>query len=223
MRTLYHLPICPFSRTVRLALAEKALGFEPVIEKPWEERAEFIDLNPAGTVPVLVEASGLIVPDIMPILEYLEEAYPEEKKLYPASPSARVEVRRLCHWVHHKFFAEVTEKLVWEKVLKRHYEKGWADSKILRAGATNLTHHLQYFSWLLTERDWIAGSELSIADLSLAAHLSTIDFVGYVPWDKFPAIKNWYACLKSRPSFRPILLDRFASVSPPAHYADLDF
>ena len=61
------------------------------------------------------------------------------------------------------------------------------------------------------------------ADLIAAAHLSVMDYFGEMPWASFPALKAWYAPIKSRPSFRPLLSDRFPGVAPPVHYADLDF
>lgn len=223
MRTLYHLTVCPFSRSVRLALKEKQLDFRLVSEKPWEERADFISLNPSGKIPVLQEATGQIICEVYPLYEYLEEKYPSAQRLISGSPQEKAEIRRLCVWINQKFYAEATKKLVFEKLLKRFYEDGFAEAKIMRMGALSLTHHLQYFSWLLEERDWIAGNQLSMADLALAAHISTIDFIGSMPWTKFPGIKNWYACIKSRPSFRPLLEDTFPSVTPPPHYSNLDF
>ena len=55
MWQLFQFPLCPFSRKVRLVLAEKSVGHELVRENPWEKRDEFIDLNPAGDTPVLVD------------------------------------------------------------------------------------------------------------------------------------------------------------------------
>ena len=61
MRTLYHLPLSPFSRKVRLVLAEKRLPFDLRSEKVWERRADYLELNPAGTVPTLVAYTGLAI------------------------------------------------------------------------------------------------------------------------------------------------------------------
>ena len=61
MRYLYHLPLSPFSRKVRLVLAEKRLPFELRVEKVWERRPEYLELNPAGTVPTLIEDNGLVI------------------------------------------------------------------------------------------------------------------------------------------------------------------
>src|SRR5439155_1406140 len=68
-----------------------------------------------------------------------------------------------------------------------------------------------------------AGDHFSIADITAAAQLSSLDYLGDVPWDAHEPAKEWYARIKSRPSFRPILTDHLPGVPPPAHYADLDF
>ena len=49
MRLLYHLPLSPYARKVRLALAEKKLAFEVRVEKPWDRRPEYLELNPSGS------------------------------------------------------------------------------------------------------------------------------------------------------------------------------
>ena len=46
---------------------------------------------------------------------------------------------------------------------------------------------------------------------------------GDVPWQQFPAVREWYASIKSRPSFRPLLADQLPGFPPASHYADLDF
>ncbi|TAN64195.1 MAG: glutathione S-transferase family protein, partial [Magnetospirillum sp.] len=118
MRTLYHHPLCPFSRLVRVVMAEKKLDFEPQIEKFWERRADFVALNPAGEVPVLVEEGGTALCDSLAIAEYLDEVH-REPPLLPSDPLARAEIRRLVAWFGVKFHAEVTANLVGEKVFKR--------------------------------------------------------------------------------------------------------
>ena len=222
MRVLHHLPLSPFSRKVRLALAEKRLPFEAKLEKVWERRDEFMALNAAGSVPVLVEANGLVVPDSGVICEYLEEAYPDTL-LLGGSLAERVEVRRLLAWFDGKFAAEVTVPLNGEKYLKRIAGRGQPDGALIRLGYANLREHLAYLGWLAETRRWLAGSTLSLADLAAAAHLSALDFCGDVDWSVSEAAREWYARVKSRPSFRPLLADRVAGMNPPQHYADLDF
>lgn len=222
MRVLYHLPLSPFSRKVRLVLAEKRLPFELQVEKVWERRPDYLELNPASTVPTLVEETGLVIPDSGVICEYLEEAYPDTP-LMGHTLAERVEVRRLVAWFDGKFAHEVTANLVGEKHMKRMLGRGNPEAGTLRAGYANLRHHLAYIGWLAETRKWLAGGSLSLADFAVAAHLSALDMAGDMDWSISPPAREWYARMKSRPSFRPLLADRVPGVTAPAHYADLDF
>ena len=222
MRLLYHLPLSPYARKVRLALAEKRLPFDLRLEKPWERRPDYLALNPSGAVPTLVEENGLTVPDSAVICEYLEEAYPDIP-LMGHTLAERVEIRRLVAYLDGKFAQEVTRHLYGEKVVKRLSQTGHPDAAALRVGFINLKSHLAYIAWLAESRKWLAGNSMSLADLAAAGHLSTLDFCGDVDWSAAPAARDWYARMKSRPSFRAILADRVAGITPPAHYADLDF
>ena len=222
MRFVYHLPLSPYCRKVRLVLAEKRLPFELRSERVWERRAEYLELNHAGTVPVLLEDSGLAVPDSAVICEYIEEAYPD-MPLLGATLAERVEVRRLAAWFDSKFADDVTRNLNGEKYFKRLAGLGQPDAAALRAGYANLREHLGYIGWLAETRKYLAGATISLADFAAAAHLSVLDFQGDVDWSVNPAAKEWYARIKSRPSFRPLLADRVPGMSPPDHYADLDF
>lgn len=222
MRYLYHLPLSPACRKVRLALAEKRLPFELQVERAWEQRPEYLEINPAGTVPTLLEDNGFAIPDSAVICEYLDEAYPDTP-LLGATLGERVEIRRLVAWFDGKFAAEVTEKLSGQKYLKRIAGRGEPDAALLRAGYANLRGHLDHIGWLAENRRWLGGANLSLADLAAAAHLSVLDFFGDIDWAQCEPAREWYARIKSRPSFRPLLSDRVPGIFPPAHYANLDF
>ncbi|MBX3506550.1 MAG: glutathione S-transferase family protein [Parvibaculum sp.] len=226
MRQLYHLPISPACRKVRLALAEKNVEFELVEERDWERRREFLMMNPAGEVPVLVEDEGEPISGAVAITEYLEETLPEVK-LMPADPRERAEMRRLVDWFDRKFTAEVSDGLIFEKVTRRFLgasEGGGApDMVVVRAALHNLRYHLDYICYLMEERNWLAGDHLTLADLTAAAHLSCLDYVGDVPWSQYQGAKDWYAKIKSRPSFRGLLADHVPGMPPPKLYANLDF
>lgn len=219
---LLHLPLSPYGRKVRLVLAEKRLPFEPRIERVWDRRAEFLALNPAGTVPVLLEPQGLAIADSNAICEYLDEAYPDVPLLGRSIPE-RAEVRRLVAWFDGKFAVEVTANLYAEKQLKRLLGRGNPDASAIRAGYANLRGQLEYLGWLAETRAWLAGAQISLADFAAAAHLSTLDYMGDVDWSVSDAARDWYARVKSRPAFRSLLADRVSGLDPPAHYADLDF
>lgn len=222
MRTLYHLWLSPFSRKVRLVLGEKKLPFELKFERTWERRPEFLAMNPAGKVPVLEDEDGAMVADSYAIVEYLEERYPEPSILGKTA-AERAETRRLAAWFDTLFDREVTGNLVNEKVFKKFLKMGQPDSEAIRKACENIRAHLDYIGRLAEQRNWLAGDSVSLADLAAGAHLSCCDYLGDVPWSKHPGAKTWYARLKSRPSFRPLLADYIPGLPPPRNYADLDF
>jgi len=221
MRVLYHSLLSATSRKVRVVLAEKNLDFTMKAEKPWERRPEFLALNPAGEVPVLIDNDDVIA-GTEAIVEYLDEMY-REKMLIGINPLDRAEVRRLVAWFDDKMNREVTENLIGEKIMKRRFGEGQPNSQAIRAGHANLPHHLDYISYLVDRRRWLAGDFFSVADITAAAHLSTLDYLGDVPWEEHELAREWYARIKSRPSFRAILADHEPGLPPPKHYADLDF
>jgi glutathione S-transferase len=231
MHKLMHFRLCPFSRAIRLALGELDLEVELLEERPWEWRPEFLALNPAGELPVLQLDGGPTLCGTYAISEYLGEATPGDPggepalALFPGDPAERAEARRLVDWFNGKLNREVTQELLNEKVYARLQPGGdpTPDADVLRAIRTNLRYHMSYIGHLAERRRWLAGEDLSFADLAAAAHLSSVDYLGEVPWEEFEAAKVWYARLKSRRAFRSILADRVPGATPPTHYANLDF
>ncbi|NBU27306.1 MAG: glutathione S-transferase family protein [Caulobacteraceae bacterium] len=224
-RTLYHFPLDPASRQVRLALGEKRLGFVDHPVRYWEGPAELLALNPSGVPPVLVEVSGnrrLVICEARAILEHLEETVPEPP-LLGRDPAERAEARRLQQWFDRKFDFEVASLLLHEKMEKRLLGLGAPALANLRAGRDGLKIHMKYMESLLRERDWLAGKRPSLADFAAAAYLSVIDYFGDVPWSDVTVVRTWYMKIKSRPCFRPLLADRWPGLAPAAHYDDLDF
>lgn len=230
MALLYHHPLCPHSRFIRLVLDEFGMDVELIEERAFERRHEFLVMNPAGTTPVFVEEQIGPVPGSSVIAEYLDETRGlalGERRLLPLDPRGRVEVRRLVEWFNDKMHSEVTGYLVTEKIFKRYMSAemggGPPDMAAIRAARSNVRYHLAYVGYLMASRNWLAGDRLSFADLAAAAQFSVADYLGDVPWQENETAKNWYARVKSRPSFRSILADRVAGMDPPAHYEDLDF
>ncbi len=207
---------------LRIALREKNLDFELVEERPGERREELLRLNPSGEVPVLVEPDGAAYADCQAIVEFLDEIYPEPT-LIGGNSSARAEVRRLVAWFDRKFDREVTSHLLDEKIIKRLVRNGQPDSNAIRTASANLHAHLKYIAWLADRRKWLGGDHFSLADIAASAHISIVDYLGDMPWEAHPGAKDWYARVKSRPSFRPLLADHLPGAPPPRHYADLDF
>lgn len=230
MPVLHHHPLSAASRFIRLVLAEFGEEVTLVDEQPWERSEAFLALNPAGTLPVLIDETDGAVVGATPIAEYLQEtrgARLGEDVLMPATPGARAEVRRLVDWFLQKLDGEVTGYLVTEKVFKRLAPSpngaSSPDAAAIRAARSNIRYHLRYIGFLAARRSCLAGKEISFADLAAAAEISCIDYLGEVPWEEDAMAKAWYARMKSRPSFRAILADMVRGNPPATHYADLDF
>ena len=222
MRQLYHYWFCPGSRKIRVAMFEKNMDFELVLELPWKRRKEYLVVNPAGTVPVLTEEDGTSICGTFPICEYLEDIN-QTPNLVGENPIDRAETRRLSEWFDIKFFREVTNLILDEKVMKRFLKRGNTEASVIRYAGQNIKHHLQYIEYLADRRKWLAGDEFSYADISAATQLSCVDYFGDVPWDDFPTARDWYARIKSRPSMQIILKDKISGLTPVEHYRDLDF
>ncbi|MGB1539525.1 MAG: glutathione S-transferase family protein [Rickettsiales bacterium] len=164
MLKLYHTPLSPYCRKIRMLLKEKELEFELINENVWDRRREFFALNPAGEVPVLIDGDNTPICHSIAISEYLEEAYPEANFL-GATPQDRAEVRRIVGWFDTKFYDEVTKNLLFEKIYKRLWHYGEPSSEAIRAGKQNIRYHLDYIAYLTRESQWLAGDHLTMADM----------------------------------------------------------
>lgn len=222
MPSLLHLPLDPFSRKIRIVLGEKKITASLSVEPIWERRHEFLSINPAGTVPVFIEDDGTTISTSQAIAEYLEETSKEPALIF-GTALQRAEIRRLCNWFDVKFNTEVTEYLLGEKIMKRFLGLGEPSSETIRAGYANIDTHLGYIEYLAEQRAWLAGENFSLADITAASHISCIDYLGDIAWEDYQQAKQWYARIKSRPSFRPLLQDLIPGTQPPAHYKNLDF
>ncbi len=222
MRILYHLWMSPECRKVRVVLHENKIDFQLQAENIHERRPDFMALNPAGEIPVLVESDGTTISGSSAIVEYCDEVF-SKPSLIGNQALGRAEVRRLVHWFDCKFNREVTDNLVVEKLTKRYLGHGEPVGAAVRAGHANIHHHLDYIGFLIERRRWLAGDYFSLADIAAASHLSVVDYLGDVPWLEHVTAKDWYARIKSRPSFQPILEDRIPGIPSQKNYSNLDF
>lgn len=225
MYRLYHHPICPFSRKVRVHLASKDIGFELVQENFWERRKEFVAMNPAATIPVLFDnESATLIINSSVIIEYIEEKHKETKSLLGDNPVKRSEVRRLQCWFDEKFYHEVSHYVLNERYFNRFLPGSHSpNSEILRVARKNLNIHLSYIEYLLESRKYLAGDQISVADFAAACQISVLDYFGDINWNHYLPTKDWYSLMKSHKIFNEILKDRIANINPPEHYSKLDF
>ncbi|MBL0848887.1 MAG: glutathione S-transferase family protein [Candidatus Liberibacter ctenarytainae] len=230
MSTLYHHPMSSSSRFIRLILHE--YGFTPnmIEEFPWEKRREFLELNPAGILPVYIDDHMKALCGFVVISEYLDETHGiliQKNRLLPADPLHRAEIRRLIEWFLQRMEQDLTQPLVRERVYKLlmtpQQGGGSPDSRVLRIARSNMRQHMKYMTWIIKSRVWLAGDHMSYADLAAAASISILDYLGEIDWENLSIIKEWYQRIKSRPSFRSLLSERIRGLLPVPHYTNLDF
>ena len=227
MPTLYHFPLCPHSRFIRLILNEYNISVELIEERVNDRRSVFLALDPGGRTPVFIDDDGSVVPGATTIAEYIDETYGSSyasRRLLPQEKPMRIETRRLIDWFNIKFFDEVTGWLVKEKIYKRYSaQSGPPDMDLVRIARANIRPHMQYIGYLISMRSWLAGDRLTYADFAAAAQLSCADYMGDAPWDENEATKHWYQRIKSRPAFRSLLADRATGMGPAPIYTEMDF
>jgi glutathione S-transferase len=205
--------------------AEYGVPLDLEESKPWLREPGLLELDPSARGPILIEGSEAPMVGILSVLHGIEERWSPSAVagLFPAQPGQRSEMWRLLDWVLLKLNDEVTRYVFEEKIVKRDKRGATPEPGVLRVAKANLTEHLLYFNWLFATRHWIAGDVMTLADFALAAHLSTLDYLGDVAWDTSIETRQWYARIKSRPAFRTLLNDRVAGMPAAAGYADLDF
>ncbi len=222
MWRLYQFPLCPFSRKIRLLLSEKSVGYELWRENPWDGSEEFWNLNPAGRTPVLpLPQRQLTLCDSRAMCEYFEETV-DKAPMINGTAASRAEIRRLVALFDENFYDDVTAPLLHERMKKRIVLRQPPDSRVLREAMKMAHGHLDYIDWLIDNRPWLAGSQMSLADLAAAAQISVADYLGGIDWSGHEQTRGWYSVFKSRPSFRPLLSERMEVIQPPKHYAELD-
>lgn len=221
MVLLVHNSILPQCRKIRILMAEKKMLFVLKEENPWALSQDIMKINPAGELPVFI-FDGNIISGNYAITEFLEETYTQNRLIF-GNTKERSEIRRLVDWFDNKFDREVYQYIAGEKIYKRFALKLPPESKRIKAGINNLHFHLEYIDWLVERNNYLAGTNFSLADISAAAQLSVIDYLGDVPWEKYKNARLWYSKIKSRPSFKEILNDRIKGIYPAKNYADLDF
>jgi len=214
MRRLIHVMLSPSCRLARLMLGEKRIACDPVLAEDLKQ-----------TMPVFVEMDGTQAEGVWAILDHLEHNYPD-RPLAPADDAARRACLRWVDWAMGPFHEKVTQRIVYEKAAPRYTGAGYSrapDMNVIRAGREELKTALKAIGTAAETNGNLACRETTLGDLAVAAHLSTLDYFGEVPWDDFAAAGEWYVRMKSRPSFRSILSDRVPGQPPVAHYTELDF
>ena len=227
---LYYFPICPFCRKIRFILAlNEVENCYYRIENFWEKREKFCKINPGGDVPVLAiqrddfdGKKSMVLWGQNTILDYLRNKYPVHT-LLSVHPDERAKIMKYNEFFDSKFYNDVTKPILEERVYTFYKKRRMSNIDIIKLARINLDEYLRFVERILQRRDYIAATFFSLADLSLAAQISSLDYLGEIDWAMYPILKDWYIPIKCKPAFRDILYDIIADFRPSPWYRELDF
>lgn len=222
MRTLYHSPLHPQCRKIRLILDELHSPYSSQEIDIWAEPERIYAVNPTGEIPVLVEQDSTVIAGNYAVTEYLHEQS-RDLVLFGESIVERAAIRKCMDWFDTTFHHDVIGTLFHEKVIKRLSRSGSPETQKLREGKERLHHYLTMLDDLLETQPWLTNEQLTVADLAAGAYISVLDFTGDIEWQHFEKTKQWYALLKSRPSFQKLFHDKVRGFTPPPYFDNPDF
>jgi glutathione S-transferase len=188
---LYHNPLSPNVRRVRLAAAvlgieleEKQLDFS----KGEHKSPEYVALNPNGAVPTLVDGD-FVLTESRAIMQYLASKKPESG-LLPKDEQGRADVTRWQFWDSSHFSPQLGT-LGFEKVFKPMMGLGEPDPAKIQDALTNFRRFAAVLEKRLQGKDYIVGNQLTIADLTLASSLMYAKQAD-APLAEFPNLQSWF-------------------------------
>ena len=221
MITLYHYYLCSSSRYIRLILEEQKIKYETQLENYWKPQKDFLKLNPAGHLPVLVNEENFPVIGANACIEYIKDLE-VSPKLFVDDYREKAEINRLVHWIDVIFKKEVFDPIIYEKVFSRIADNITPNSENIREALDNLDFHVQYFNYLLNNKNYLIKDVITYIDFLAAANFSVLDYLGLLNLKSHENIKEWYFKLKSRPSFRTLLKDQIVGLNPHENYKNMD-
>lgn len=191
----------PNPRRVRVFLAEKGIDVPlvPVDMGALGHRDEEVaNRNPLQRLPVLELDDGTVLTESVAICRYFEECYPE-KPLFGTGPLGRAKVEEWQRRMELNLLMPVAHAF-------RHIHpamKDWEVPQIAEWGEANKPKALAFLHLIdreLADREFIAGDDYSIADIT---GLIAVDFMKpariTVP-DELVHVRRWHSSVSARPS-----------------------
>ena len=221
MITLYHYYLCSSSRYIRLILEEQKIKYETQLENYWKPQKDFLQLNPAGHLPVIINEENFPVIGANACIEYIKDLE-VKPRLFVDDYREKAEINRLVHWFDVIFKKEVFDPIIYEKVLSGILDNITPNSENIRAALNNLDFHIEYFNYLLNSKNYFIKDDLTYLDFLAAANFSVLDYLGLLNLKDYENIKEWYFKIKSRPSFKTLLKDQIVGLNPHENYKIID-
>ncbi len=195
---LYNANLSPNALRVRAVANELGIDLEIIdvdMRNGENKTASYLAINPNGKVPVLIDGD-LVLWESRAINAYLASL---KGKLYPQDPKKRAVVDQWTYW-HAVHLGPATQRVVFERLLKKMFGMGEPDEKAIEPSLKELAQFLPILDANLADKDWVAG-ELSLADFAVA---STFVYRkgARITLDETPHITAWLARMEARPSWQ---------------------
>lgn len=186
----------PYTRKVRIVLAEKKIDSEFVIDSPWLADSRVPAINPLGKVPVLLLDDETPLFDSRVIVEYIDNVTPNSK-LFPAPNRERTEVKR---W---EALADGILDAAVAAYLEGKRPSGEKSADWIARQHGKIARGLEFMSEQLGEKPFCVGTHFSLADIAVGCALGYLNFrFPDIRWpESHPNLDKLYAKLLQRPSF----------------------
>jgi glutathione S-transferase len=187
----------PYARKARVALLEKKIDFEEIIDIPWNKNTLTKDINPLGKIPVLLHDNHKPLFDSKLIVQYLDY-YKPQPLMYPEKPEENISARLIetvadgvCDAIV-LIFLENTRKEMFRS-------KDWIKRQEIK-----IFEGVKYLSDHLKDRNYFVGSSFNISDICVYSCLEYIDLRFYkFEWrSQFPNLEKYSMFHKDRQSFK---------------------
>jgi glutathione S-transferase len=196
MRLIIATP-SPFARKARIALLEKGIAFETVVDNPWTREAQAPGFNPLGKIPVLLTDDGHTVFDSKVIVEYLDATRPGTA-LLPRNPMSRVAAKQI------EALADGVCDAVVLIVLERARPPQLQSVDWIMRQVTKVQAGVEQAALALQGAEFFIGGKFSVADIAVGCMLGYLDLrLPEFEWRiQQPGLVPFHERMMARDSFR---------------------
>lgn len=197
MKLYYHM-VAPNPNRVRVFANEKDLPVEQVLVNLAEgeqKSPEHLARNPRAALPVLELDDGSFLTESVPIMEYLEECFPDPP-MYGGSPIERARVRELERLAELKVLSPIGRL-----VHASNSPLGLPpNDAVAEQERKRLPQGFALMDGRLADHSFVCGEQVTVADCTLFAGLFFGEFFGVTVAEDYPHLRRWYDTFKARPS-----------------------